>query len=206
MPSPFPGMDPYLEGSLWITVHYQLIAEIARQLAPRISPRYLALTGEHLFLDIPHVSVEIRDCANRQLVTVIEVLSSSDMKGEDRRRRRRILLSSAHLIEIDLLREGKRMPVLEPLPAAPYFVFLSRAEDRPKTATWPITLDQPLPTVPVPLSPGGADVSLDLQTAFTNIYDLLNYRLAVDYSQGPEVPLEPRDEQLVKKILASCKG
>ena len=33
MPSPFPGMDPYLEGSLWATVHFQLSAEIARQLA-----------------------------------------------------------------------------------------------------------------------------------------------------------------------------
>ena len=30
MPSPFPGMDPYLEGSLWTTVHAQLSAEIAR--------------------------------------------------------------------------------------------------------------------------------------------------------------------------------
>ncbi|MBI3361959.1 MAG: DUF4058 family protein, partial [Chloroflexi bacterium] len=27
MPSPFPGMDPYLEGSLWTTVHFGLSAE-----------------------------------------------------------------------------------------------------------------------------------------------------------------------------------
>ncbi len=31
MPSPFPGMDPYLEGSLWMSIHAQLGAEIARQ-------------------------------------------------------------------------------------------------------------------------------------------------------------------------------
>jgi hypothetical protein len=35
MPNPFPGMDPYLEGDLWISVHTDLCAEIARQLAPK---------------------------------------------------------------------------------------------------------------------------------------------------------------------------
>jgi hypothetical protein len=31
MPSPFPGMDPYLEGSM--NFHHQFSAEIARQLS-----------------------------------------------------------------------------------------------------------------------------------------------------------------------------
>ena len=41
MPSPFPGMDPYLEGALWTTAHFALSAEIVRQLVPRLHPRYL---------------------------------------------------------------------------------------------------------------------------------------------------------------------
>src|SRR5207245_11546994 len=53
MPSPFPGMDPYLEGTYWMTFHTQMIAEIARQLAPRLRPRYLALTSERFVLDYP---------------------------------------------------------------------------------------------------------------------------------------------------------
>jgi hypothetical protein len=84
-------MDPYLEGSLWMTVHTQLSAEVARQLAPKLRPRYLALTTERFVLSavaqpplrlatvmpalIPHVTIEIRDTANRQIVTTIEVLS-----------------------------------------------------------------------------------------------------------------------------------
>jgi len=40
MPSPFPGMDPYLEGSLWPDVHQALASEIRRQLANQIRPRY----------------------------------------------------------------------------------------------------------------------------------------------------------------------
>jgi hypothetical protein len=54
---------------------------------------------------------------------------------------------------------------------------------------WPIQLGERLPVVPVPLLPGDADVPLDLQQALTNVYDLLRYDLAIDYSQPPEFPL-----------------
>lgn len=42
MPSPFPGMDPYLEGYLWPDVHHALAAQFRRQLAPLLRPRYVA--------------------------------------------------------------------------------------------------------------------------------------------------------------------
>lgn len=42
MPSPFPGMDPYLEGYLWPDVHRALAAEIRRRLVPLLRPRYVA--------------------------------------------------------------------------------------------------------------------------------------------------------------------
>jgi|GEM_PF-293067 len=42
MPSPFPGMDPYLEGYLWPDVHHRLATQISRQLAPQIQPNYVA--------------------------------------------------------------------------------------------------------------------------------------------------------------------
>src|SRR5947209_18921297 len=51
MPSPFPGMDPYLEGSLWTTVHTHLSVWIAVQLAPRLRPRYLALCAERFVVE-----------------------------------------------------------------------------------------------------------------------------------------------------------
>ena len=43
MPKPFPGMDPYLEGPLWVSVHTALIVEFAKQLAPKLEPKYVAL-------------------------------------------------------------------------------------------------------------------------------------------------------------------
>lgn len=41
MPSPFPGMDPYLEGHLWPDVHDSLAYLIKVQLAPRLGPNYV---------------------------------------------------------------------------------------------------------------------------------------------------------------------
>lgn len=42
MKSPFPGMDPYLEGYLWPDVHNRLAGAISEILAPRIAPKYVA--------------------------------------------------------------------------------------------------------------------------------------------------------------------
>lgn len=251
MPSPFPGMDPYLEGSLWTNVHTQLSVEIARQLAPRLRPRYLPFTEKRFVVaapededgiavstvdvrpdvataerggvatagtrpvapgptavvppplrlatvvaePVPLVTVVIRDAENRQLVTAIEVLSPANKRGPTRgeylTKRQRLLLSTAHLMEIDLLRTGHRVPMRQPLPPAPYFVLLSRAEWRPLTDVWPIPLQVSLPAVPVPLLPGDADVELDLQAALASVYDLFSYDLAVDYTRPPDPPLPP---------------
>jgi len=62
MPSPFPGMDPYLEGSLWTTVQFSLSAEIVRQLAPKVRPRYLVLPAERFVMETPEsVAVTVTD-------------------------------------------------------------------------------------------------------------------------------------------------
>jgi hypothetical protein len=249
-------MDPYLEGSLWTTVHFSLSAEIVRQLAPKLRPRYLVLPTERFVMDVPesiavttttiypdvgvvhawpaptsgnemavapaplqlatimpspvpHVTIEIRDTANRQLVTAIEVLSLTNKRGRGRdeylAKRQQVLLSTAHLLEIDLLRQGQRVPMQQPLPSAPYFIFLSRAETRPITEIWPIALNQPLPTVPIPLLPDDPDIPLDLQLTFNTVYDLLGYDLAVDYTQPPEVSLEGAAAAWVEEHLRQAK-
>ena len=38
MPNPFPGMDPYLEGPVWTTVHTSLVNEIATSWLPNCVP------------------------------------------------------------------------------------------------------------------------------------------------------------------------
>ena len=157
---------------------------------------------------IPHVTIEIRDTANRQLVTAIEMLSPTNKRGDGRQeylaKRRRILLSTAHLLEIDLLRQGQRVPMQKPLPAASYFIFLSRAERRPMTEIWPISLRESLPVVPIPLLPDDKDVALDVQQVFTTTYDLLGYDLAVDYTRRPEMPLPKEDVVWAETLLRTA--
>jgi len=56
MPSPCPGMDPYLEDpARWPDVHQRLITYIADTLQPQVRPRYHARMGERVYiLQPPH--------------------------------------------------------------------------------------------------------------------------------------------------------
>ena len=51
MISPFPGMDPYLEGDLWPDVHHALASQIRRQLMPLILPKYVARISRYIVED-----------------------------------------------------------------------------------------------------------------------------------------------------------
>ena len=52
MPSPFPGMDPYLEHpDLWPDVHNTLISHLREALVPIVSPRYYVALEERTYLD-----------------------------------------------------------------------------------------------------------------------------------------------------------
>lgn len=57
MPSPFPGMDPYLEGEMWQEFHETLASAIRAQLMPRLAPKYVALLAKRYVLDRPTLSV-----------------------------------------------------------------------------------------------------------------------------------------------------
>lgn len=51
MASPFPGMDPYLEGYLWPDVHSALAGKIRQQLTPLLRPKYTARLEVYLAED-----------------------------------------------------------------------------------------------------------------------------------------------------------
>ncbi len=249
MPSPFPGMDPYLEGDLWQEFHETLASAIRAQLMPQLAPKYVALLAkryvldrpalgvfdapparviypdvhvvappatpailpraEHVaiaepaaelpsFLEVPQLSVEIRDVAQRRLVTIIEILSPANKYGEGAReyndRRVQLLQTQVHLLELDLLRGGARIPLAGELPPAHYYVYLSRWQRRPYTQIWRIGLRVRLPTVPVPLLPPDPEVPLDLQAAVNACFDLVGYERLLDYGGPPPPPELQQDE------------
>ena len=251
MPNPFPGMDPYLEGDLWTSVHTDLCVQIAHQLAPKLRPKYLVRSTRRVVVTtpndeetanglrypdvgvlsqyepgasttgsvvaaplvlatafpetIPHVSVEIRDATWHRLITCIELLSPTNKRGTGRgeyeARRLAILSGGAHLVEIDLLRAGARFPTIDPLPSAPYFVFISREGGRSKVEVWPMLLEESLSKVPIPLLLDDPDAELDLQAALSTEYDIMGYDESIDYSQPPPGPLTAQQEAWVAERL-----
>jgi hypothetical protein len=158
----------------------------------------------------PHYWVEIRDAKRRTLVTAIELLSPFNKRGRGRveylQKRDALLTSPAHLIEIDLLRKGRRLPMRRKLPEAEYFVFLSRAGQRPLTEIWPVRLQDRLPEVPVPLLKGDPDAVLDLQKALQIVYGSLRYDLEIDYRRRPDVPFTKTEAARASTYLRSGKG
>ena len=76
MPSPFPGMDPYLENpEFWSEVHHRLITAIAINLAPPLRPKYqvaiekrtyLAALEDNVMVGIPDATIYSRQKENLQ--------------------------------------------------------------------------------------------------------------------------------------------
>ncbi|MFO0950186.1 MAG: DUF4058 family protein [Isosphaeraceae bacterium] len=51
MPSPFPGMDPYLEQpGVWHDFHERFLPAAAAQISAQVLPRYFVLIDEHVYL------------------------------------------------------------------------------------------------------------------------------------------------------------
>ncbi len=181
---------------------------------PGSVPRSAAATSAPLVVEdmlpesITVRSLEVRDVDRRRLVTAIELLSPTNKRGDGAAeyadKRAEVCRSPAHLLEIDLLRVGERFPVRSVLPSVPNFVFLSRADRRPALEVWPITYDQPLPRIAVPLAGTDPDATLDLQAALATVHQVLGCELLTDYRQPPAVPFAPEQEAWADGVLRAA--
>ncbi|MFO7633651.1 MAG: DUF4058 family protein [Caldilinea sp.] len=200
---------PPSERILYPDVH--VVAERAPvyQTAPGVTAATLELSSPMLD-QTPVLSVEIRDVAERRLVTLIEILSPVNKRGQGAQeyldRRIELMQTATHLLEIDLLTAGYRIPLAGDLPPAPYYVYLSRHERRPRTEIWAIRLQDALPRLPVPLLHPDPDVVLDLQAAVDACFALVGYERLLDYRADPPGALSAADRQWVKERLAAWAG
>ena len=213
MPTPFPGMDPYLEQEvIWHDFHERFLPAASAQISAQVLPRYFVLIDESVYLqDVESEEVEpesesflkICDRANRQVIATIELLSPTNKRRGDNRlrylaKRADVLSSPAHLVEIDLLRGGPAMPAKD-RPECVYSVLVSRAENRPRAGFWPIGLRDALPTIPVPLHAGEPDARLDLRAVIDRVYDEAGYGYFL-YDQLPEPPLTGSDIEWAENL------
>jgi len=258
MPSPFPGMNPYLElPALWHELHNRLIVAISDALTPYLQPRYYVAVETRTYLDdnnpdllvgIPDAIVltasknplvqpaaiatqtrpkqirlpmpvevkerylEVREVGTHQVVTVIEVLSPKNKrKGEGRtayeKKRQRVLGSSSHLIEIDLLRENAPMPMIGIEETSDYRIVVSRATTRPMADLYEFQLREQIPNFSLPLKLDEPELAVDLQVILLGVYDRGSYYLRIDYYQTVPLPkLSESDQQWVDELLAPLRG
>jgi hypothetical protein len=169
-----------------------------------ITPASATVT-QPLFFEAEIPSIEIRDVAGGILITCIEILSPTNKRGagwdEYELKRVQVMQAQAHLLEIDLLRGGRRHVSTNTTLRAPYYAFLTRAQNRRQVQVWAIQLRDPLPTVPVPLRAPDPDVPLDLQAAFAAVYARARYDLSIEYSKPPEPPLDRDDATWAARLL-----
>jgi hypothetical protein len=146
--------------------------------------------------------IEILHQPGRELITVIELLSPTNKAGEGRRdyivKRNAILKRLVHLVELDFLVGGHRMPMAAPLPAGDYYAVVSRYEPRPDSQVYAWSVRQPLPKILVPLKAPDPDVALDLAAVFATTYQRGRYQRVLDYTQQVPAPLAPDDRTWVE--------
>jgi hypothetical protein len=209
MPSPFPGMDPYLEHPAHYPDFHATFITYWREAVAAVLPKhYSARVGERVYLvegpplarrlvgpdvavertpgppaptaptaavtgltpvtlpleildEVRETYIEILHRPDRRLVAVLELLSPANKeepgRGEYLAKRNALLRQDVHLLELDLLRGGRRLPLKAELPRGDYYAFVSRGDRRPDSDVYHWPLADPLPPVPVPLRTPDAD-------------------------------------------------
>lgn len=253
MPSPFPGMDPFIEGQCCRDFHPGMIATIRELLTERVRPRYVVQIEEYVYLSsdddsqprvyVPDVLVAeadlhwggepggntalavepvihtlaepdqytqtyltIRTRESHDVVTVIELLSpknKSDGLDQYLAKRANLLATGIHLVEIDLLRGGRRLPTVEPLQPGDCFAFVSGPGEAQRVDVYAWPLNHPLPGIPIPLLDADPAVVLNLQVAFDTVYDRAGYDYALNYKRDLAPPVSAATQAWVQSALRS---
>jgi Protein of unknown function (DUF4058) len=253
MPSPFPGMNPYLEHpDRWSTVHNRLIVALADVLTPQLLPKYQVDIDERvyevigansLFVGRPDVTVqsprrsdvetnstavstapsvplkvhvpileevresylEVKEVATQRVITAIEIISPTNKRGDGRskyeQKRQQVLSSQTHWVEIDLLRDGKPMPIVEEMPRSDYRVLVSRSNLRPGADLYPFNLADLIPQFTLPLQGDDREPIVDLGTLLDEVYDRSGYDYFIDYQDDPLPPLSDADRTWIDEVL-----
>ncbi len=228
MPSPFPGMNPYLEHPrVWADFHNTYVPALRAELQPKLVTEFYAQIQVHSYstewigsdLEIVHGSkyddaleerycyLEIINLKTDKLISVIEVMTPTIKIGTMNRGSyldacRKHIESGVNVIELDLLRAGKRL-LGSALPSCDYCAIVCRKSRSTEAHVWPVELRQTLPTIPIPLTSEAPEVELDLQAVLHRIYDEGGYGHRI-YRRSPVPRLTPQDAHWAAEILAAA--
>ena len=155
--------------------------------------------------------IEIIDAGSaRRVVTVLEFLSlTNKLAGEGRdlyrRKQRELKAGRVSLVEIDLLRAGRRtltVPIRKIPPAyrTAYQVCVHRGWRADEFEVYPVPLRERLPDVRVPLRETDSHIVLKLQELIDLAHQNGRYE-TTDYSVAPVPPLSKDDADWAAEVL-----
>jgi hypothetical protein len=225
MPSPFPGMDPFLEEEkIWPVFQHHLIACLYQTLLPGLVDRYRARVGQRrypteqaLFTSIVREDheeefIEIRQRTDNRLVTLVDVVSPANKTTTSGRqayldKRKDAKNTGANLVEIDLILQGQ--PMLdysrEGLPDWDHAVTVTRATQPERYEIYTATLQKKLPKFRLPLAADDRDTVIDLQTTFVRCFDQGNFATQINYQREPPTRIADDDRSWLDQLLKQQK-
>ncbi len=225
MPSPFPGMDPYLEDDgLWPSFHHQFVLSLYQHLLPVLVDRYRAkvvprdyATEQALFTSVLREEhhedyIEVRQRSDGRLVTLLDVASPANKLTTQGRAayhatRKEGKAAAASLVEVDVLLRGQ--PLLDysrdGLPEWDYAVTVTRSTQPDRYEIYTATLQKRLPRFRLPLAADDRDTVLDLYTVFARAYDQGGFGAKINYKADPAAPLDDVDRRWLGDVLRQQK-
>jgi hypothetical protein len=224
MPSPFPGMDPFIEGPPWESFHAAFACDIADSLSRSMPSEYVAelgrrsfsdretIRGVEMFCDFREAYIDVIAYSRRELVTVVEIMSPMtkrmDTNGRTgyRRRREALLASHVNFVEVDLLRGGERSYVEARHRSCDYLANVHRAHRRPHADAHAWSLRDRMPVIPIPLRSSNAEACIDLQELFERRYDLTRYDDSINYERPLNPPLGEDDAEWIAERLRTWRA
>jgi hypothetical protein len=120
-----------------------------------------------------------------------------------------LLASGVNFIEIDLVRAGDWRAMLRPhrcgTKAFSTYRITSRVPSDPGAVyLQPLSLREPMPSVPIPLRSGDPEIKIDLQSLVDRVYSNGRYEKRLDYRQPPDPPLADDDAAWADQLLKSA--
>ncbi len=188
-PTPSSPQDEILPGSVVST---------------QIRPQEVTLPAS---IEIKQRYLEIREVGTEAVITILELLSPVNKRnGEGRTtyetKRQKILDSTTHLVEIDLIRAHSPMTMAGASTPSDYRILISRSQQRPKADLYAFTLQTPIPSIPLPLKQPSETIPLNLQTILQGVYDRGAYSIRINYQQPiPPPALSPQTKTWVQQLL-----
>jgi hypothetical protein len=173
------------------------------------------LDREPVALDLEYVEEEtepflrVYHRPDASLIAVLELLSPTNKEGDGRQlyleKRNQLLRETVHLVELDLLLGGRRLPLKGKWPAGDYFACVARGDQRPRCEVYAWKLNEALTRIRLPLKPPDPDLVFDLPGLFAEAYRRGRYARDLPYSSGPPVPLSGENAKWVEERLRAWK-